>query len=95
MSPALKAEREEIVQKCYIALGQPEKVIATETPGTFMAACRNERARCTGTHTVSTFVGFETMANANRNICTIKMYFKCLYWIIIYSVASLGHKSAI
>eukprot|EP00934_Nitzschia_sp_Nitz4_P005691 Nitzschia sp. Nitz4//scaffold343_size17995//7574//8538//NITZ4_008798-RA/size17995-processed-gene-0.26-mRNA-1//-1//CDS//3329548587//5681//frame0 len=32
MSPALKAEREEFVQRCYLALGEPEKVIATETP---------------------------------------------------------------
>ncbi len=34
MSPALKQEREEFVQRCYIALGQYEKVIATDTPGT-------------------------------------------------------------
>jgi coatomer protein complex subunit epsilon len=34
MSPALKAEREELVQRCYIAMGQYDKVISTETPGT-------------------------------------------------------------
>ena len=36
MSPALKAEREELVQKCHIALGEYGKVISTETPGTYL-----------------------------------------------------------
>jgi len=35
MSPALKAEREEIVQRCLIALGQWDRVIAGDTPGKY------------------------------------------------------------
>lgn len=34
MSPALKSEREEIVQRCYLAMGQPDKVVAGDTSGT-------------------------------------------------------------
>jgi coatomer protein complex subunit epsilon len=34
MSPALKAERELFLARAQIALGQFEKVTATETPGT-------------------------------------------------------------
>lgn len=34
MKPALKAEREEFIQRCYIAMGQSDKVISGDTPGT-------------------------------------------------------------
>lgn len=34
MSPALKAERDEMVQRCYIALGQYDRVAPGDSPGT-------------------------------------------------------------
>jgi coatomer protein complex subunit epsilon len=33
MSPDLKAEREELVARCFIATGQYDKVTAGDTPG--------------------------------------------------------------
>jgi coatomer protein complex subunit epsilon len=37
MSPALKAEREEYTLRCYLAMGQHDKVISAspDTPGTY------------------------------------------------------------
>jgi coatomer protein complex subunit epsilon len=43
MSPALKAEREEYVQRCYLAMGQSDKVIATETPGKYRRLLRRNQ----------------------------------------------------
>ena len=35
MSPQLKAEREEFVQRCHLALHHYDKVVAADTPGTY------------------------------------------------------------
>ena len=44
MSPDLKAEREEFVARCFIAMGQYDKVTAMDTPGTF--AVSNSISSC-------------------------------------------------
>lgn len=39
MSPQLKVEREEFVQRCHLALKQYDKVVASDTPGTSSTNC--------------------------------------------------------